>query len=577
MEHRKAPAVKKVVAIVCVVVVLIAAGAFFVIRDPLNRGASGDASDSVTYIQYQLNPERASDLQSTYQDVLNDAPSAFESTPATDNYQYGLVDLDGDTEPELVVSGTDNESTTYIRSYMAPFHCDACTFGDTAIPTGDPVSLGNLAEGISSATQAKDGHGFVVSSADGSEQTVSVTGSQMNVTTTSEGSAWPSTQQTSSSESASSTSAQKLFEWADVTDSTILDDLSANATDDAPIMQGSSLADAYAYRLSHASDIAGFSNVEAGEPADYSIADLDGNDYPELLVQAPTSRLNEYTAFVAIVTYDESTGQLIDIPTSIQQGAASAGGFRGSVDLFADSRPGLFISQFSSGSGMGTQTQLTLEDGQAIQQPLGDISISTGVENPSGLAKTEIDWKEFSDQSLLEPLANLRIAYEIPGQIDQPESTDSSIASATPSSSASPSSFASSADTAELQEAVDREQANGNNAAIGTIEIMSYWDVLEHKGISEPNPGSGEQNDSYVMLVLDHEQDFRGMVVGPDRYSTRSSDLVYLGTPAERATLIPANGSQVAISFSPDDAGWPSDTSMPIGVIRVNDFTILNG
>lgn len=106
---------------------------------------------------------------------------------------------------------------------------------------------------------------------------------------------------------------------------------------------------------------------------EYTLTEVTGDDVPELLVRTQAQMIQ----FVRIFSSD-GTGAPVQAPEeSLQTGASSAGGFRGTVRGIRSGR-GVIYSTLSAGTGMQTSTLITVASGKPCPQSSRGISIRRG-------------------------------------------------------------------------------------------------------------------------------------------------------------------------------------------------------
>lgn len=111
--------------------------------------------------------------------------------------------------------------------------------------------------------------------------------------------------------------------------------------------------------------------------------------------------------------------------------------------------------------------------------------------------------------------------------------------------------------------------APGEYEFIGTVEKQSTEEVL--KGAPPPNPSDVPSNRYYV-LVLDEPQEVSAVKAGPDPY-TQVNGILALGAVDgyrdDSPTWERYVGKRVRIIAMQDDLSYPSDTSLPLGALKL--------
>lgn len=111
--------------------------------------------------------------------------------------------------------------------------------------------------------------------------------------------------------------------------------------------------------------------------------------------------------------------------------------------------------------------------------------------------------------------------------------------------------------------------APGEYEFVGTVEKQSTEEVL--KGATPPNP-SNKPSDRYYVLVLDEPQEVSAKKAGPEPFS-QVNEILALGSVDEFRDDSPKwetyVGKRVRIVASQDDLSYPSDTSLPLGALKL--------
>lgn len=114
--------------------------------------------------------------------------------------------------------------------------------------------------------------------------------------------------------------------------------------------------------------------------------------------------------------------------------------------------------------------------------------------------------------------------------------------------------------------------APGESEYIGTVEKQTTEEVL--KGAPDPNPSSSKPSDRYYVLVLDEPTEISAQKAGPEPY-TQVNEIIALGDngsyfdSGERWE--PYVGKRVRLIVDKEDVSYASDTSLPLGAIRLRE------
>ena len=124
----------------------------------------------------------------------------------------------------------------------------------------------------------------------------------------------------------------------------------------------------------------------------------------------------------------------------------------------------------------------------------------------------------------------------------------------------------------DTKEEESSDLAPGESAYIGTVEKQTTEEVLQ--GAPDPNPNSSKPSDRYYVLVLDEPTEITAQKAGPEPY-TRVNEIISLGDngsyfdSGERWE--PYVGKRVRLIVAKKDVFYASDTSLPLGALRLGD------
>lgn len=114
--------------------------------------------------------------------------------------------------------------------------------------------------------------------------------------------------------------------------------------------------------------------------------------------------------------------------------------------------------------------------------------------------------------------------------------------------------------------------APGEFEYIGTVEKQTAEEVL--KGAPDPNPNSSKPSDRYYVLVLDEPTEISAQKAGPEPY-TRVNEIISLGNNDSHSDSSeqwePYVGKRVRLIVDKEDVSYASDTSLPLGAIRLRE------
>lgn len=320
---------------------------------------------------------------------------------------------------------------------------------------------------------------------------------------------------------------------------------------------GRKVADQYRFALENVQNY--FSDMDASLAGSasysYALVDMDGVEAPLLLVRAsgPADTWNG-TETVKVLAYDAAADAPVLYEGSLNQGIAGAGGYRGSISA-SGSGDGILNTEISSGTGdIVTYRVMPDKATGALSRTIayrGTLSSDSACDDLLSSEEREIAWAPVDDAAALEGLA------------------DGSCVS-----------------TADAIDTDWKAQAESAGLALfeGTLRVLDSDGLSVLQG--KPDPNAGYKSDAtYVVLVFD----------APSMLSANSGD--GSGMRESQATMIslqPAggasgmalpvwypedwsalDGTKTVVAAPANKLWWPSDTGLPLGEPRVNDFVVL--
>ncbi|WP_025730200.1 hypothetical protein [Atopobacter phocae] len=124
-----------------------------------------------------------------------------------------------------------------------------------------------------------------------------------------------------------------------------------------------------------------------------------------------------------------------------------------------------------------------------------------------------------------------------------------------------------------LDELIESEKQKGGIVVSGTLKYLNHFEVLKIQGAPDPNNEPLQQQMNHLILILDEPTEVTARRAGGPGLGTHEAQLITLGL---ENVLPEYNNQKIILVFSPEDATWPSDTSVPLGEPRVLKFKILN-
>ncbi|WP_018296415.1 hypothetical protein [Corynebacterium lubricantis] len=241
----------------------------------------------------------------------------------------------------------------------------------------------------------------------------------------------------------------------------------------------------------------------------YAVVEATGDSSPELLIKVNG---REFTP-VMVFTIDQSSGELIHSPHVLIAGARSAGGGRADV---AASRTGTGIHEMTwqSISPTGKDTLYELHGDQLVPSTEDSYQIEAGHPDHAVLS-----WFDTNDPSHLGFVQNA-------GNTSTPA-----------------------------------------NAITFSGTVINQTAVEAMNG--RPTPNGEPDIPGYIQLVLDSPQEVTASKAGD--FHTESVEKIRLATPHDTSMdWEPYVGQHVTITTTPEHLAFPSDTSIPLGMLIVS-------
>lgn len=272
----------------------------------------------------------------------------------------------------------------------------------------------------------------------------------------------------------------------------------------------------------------------------YALAQMQTDyDVPALLLEQDTTF---GISNVLVFQYEPEGGQVIACNGTMSEGVAQAGGYRGGLTAAADGN-GILSTEFSSGSGMGSTSRVTL-NGNSLQSTLlweGNIfeDVNSAEEEIGSL---ELDWHDIADLSGLDSWTPGGFQPTPPGPATQ-------------------------------QPGEPQLPTDGNRIVFtGTIDTYSYDELITLQGEPDPNAPYSDTTATYRLIIPDTPQNMTlrsGDGLSSYENEVRMIDVTYAGD------LSQYDGQHLTFSIDPANTWWPSDTSLPLGQPHTDDVHVL--
>lgn len=296
----------------------------------------------------------------------------------------------------------------------------------------------------------------------------------------------------------------------------------------------------------------------------YALVNMSDRDIPELILRKNYKYVSRSKVFAANKDYSD----VVSSNDLICDGVGDIGGFRASLSQYADSNSLSYV-EWSSGTGDTEAYKVTMNI--ADSNPLKKEKYWSGIITDLPKQNTKnINFVSTDDTTLLDNLAKTedntyKKTVSNKGGDSNSEDKDSKKSGENASKKAD---SKKSASGESLDSKIKAEKASGRQVVSGTVKVLSYNQVLEAQNIQDPNPGSSDPNQTFMILILDNKTS----VTLP-----HSGDMGNPPHPSDATMMASDDGSQakqimekyvnkkVYVSFIVNDGFFPSDTGLPLG------------
>lgn len=255
----------------------------------------------------------------------------------------------------------------------------------------------------------------------------------------------------------------------------------------------------------------------------YALVQMQPDDpVPTLLLRLEASPELDTTYGIRLFQYDPYSGVMLQ-PDQILCGSFSGSGYRGGLALQEDGN-GLLLEEWEPASGQTWIHRMTLEgeDFDSALQWEGRIDMI-----PEEHKGVPIEWHDIGE--LVTP-------SETPAEVSLPEDGDRLV----------------------LQ---------------GTIQTYTYDELLDMLGYPDPNAEYADKTQTFRLFLLDEPQTMRLVAYGNiEPFAEQTATMIDI---SRAEGLEQYDGQHLFISIDPNEAYWPSDTSLPIGIPRARDVHVL--
>lgn len=296
----------------------------------------------------------------------------------------------------------------------------------------------------------------------------------------------------------------------------------------------------------------------------YALVNMSDRDIPELILRKNYKYVSRSKVFAANKDYSD----VVSSNDLICDGVGDIGGFRASLSQYADSNSLSYV-EWSSGTGDTEAYKVTMNI--ADSNPLKKEKYWSGIITDLPKQNTKnINFVSTDDTTLLDNLAKTedntyKKSVSNKGGDSDSEDKDSKKSGENASKKAD---SKKSASGESLDSKIKAEKASGRQVVSGTVKVLSYNQVLEAQNIQDPNPGSSDPNQTFMILILDNKTSVTLPHSGDMGNPPHPSDATMMafddGSQAKQIMEKYVN-KKVYVSFIVNDGFFPSDTGLPLG------------
>lgn len=306
----------------------------------------------------------------------------------------------------------------------------------------------------------------------------------------------------------------------------------------------------------------------------YALVNMSDRDIPELILRKNYKYVSRSKVFAANKDYSD----VVSSNDLICDGVGDIGGFRASLSQYADSNSLSYV-EWSSGTGDTEAYKVTMNI--ADSNPLKKEKYWSGIITDLPKQNTKnINFVSTDDTTLLDNLAKTedntyKKTVSNKGGDSNSEDKDSKKSGENASKKAD---SKKSASGESLDSKIKAEKASGRQVVSGTVKVLSYNQVLEAQNIQDPNPGSSDPNQTFMILILDNKTSVTLPHSGDMGNPPHPSDATMMafddGSQAKQIMEKYVN-KKVYVSFIVNDGFFPSDTGLPLGEPRLFSLKVI--
>ena len=269
----------------------------------------------------------------------------------------------------------------------------------------------------------------------------------------------------------------------------------------------------------------------------YTLVKFKEFEVPVMLIGQDTT---DGITYVKAIYYDNGMKVAKD---SFPIGVASRGGFRGSVHE-SKNGDGVLMANISSGTGDGDVERFRIHNGSLVAEQVAEIKQLKTSNNIEDEYKP-ITWSPTDNPSLL--MEKMKITGIKKKMV--------------------------------IDNKIETAKKAGAQIFEGTVKILTREEVLDAQNEKEPNPGEKNPDDRYAVFIPEKpvKATFRG-------YSGENTEneikMISLGGGEGQGGYVEEefkalNGKKVILAAKPEDGGWPTDTTVPLGQPFVKPMFIM--
>jgi RNA polymerase sigma-70 factor (ECF subfamily) len=289
----------------------------------------------------------------------------------------------------------------------------------------------------------------------------------------------------------------------------------------------------------------------------YALQDIDGDGHPELLVEQPQRLSSEPTVSQNMLAFTYKSGDAAEqLSGAVTLPTSTSAGYAGQSDVYVNT------------SGTGLYKRIYTDSGTPGISSTGTISLATLTVQGSSLVETALDGtdtpSDMGEKIAFTDISDLSALRRLEGESGEEAGASSTQGGGT----------AKAAQSSAKQRYADAVAAYGKPVWEGTIRVLSFDELgklqLDRGDISQADYKTlVRDSKKHVVLLLDSPVSVTAANGGGPGTRSGMQDMIELEKDA--AGWQAYDGKHVAIAVAGEkQAFWPSDASLPIGVVRAH-------